>query len=486
MDVLEDLAAVRTRWQEISKTGVRPVVSVGLLASYTIDPVTPYLGVALHDAGLPVSFSTAPFNQIVQQCLDDTSAMASARPDVLVVAPRFEELGAELPAAVDTAVAAARRWGSFLIVVLPAVPEERAYGHLDDGRATGTAAAAHEARESVRRLLADRPDAWVVDAEQAVRLVGTGKAHHAAMFKFAKIPYTEAVFAELAAQLAGVLRAVYGVTPRVVVVDADSLQGMKRPDEFDLRLKQIHSSGARLALRAGPEDVDALWEKLAAELPVFKCELMEAWAADCRPVAEQVAALAGEMGVPAESAVLLSVGVQLGSKPDAWPAELLRSGLLDRLPAPEAAPARAPRPASTLSLADFVAGLNVEVDLQPVTPDSAAKVVEVVSRAKDFTLGTETLDLSDQGREVLAVRVRDRFGEYGISGAVGIRRDGGKRVVDVFSLSCTVLGKGVQDVVLRQLLADPGEVVFRHRRTPHNQITAGFLTDAGVALEEIS
>ncbi|MDX8031973.1 hypothetical protein SK803_17245 [Lentzea sp. BCCO 10_0856] len=427
---MDDLAAVRSRWDSVNRTDVRPLVSVGLLASYTIDPVLPYLGVALHDAGLPVSFHTAPFNQIVRQCLDDSSVMSVARPDVLVVAPRFEELGAELLTVVDAAVAAARRWGSFLVVVLPAVPEERVYGHLDDGRANGTAAQAYEARETVRALVADRPDAWVVDAEQAVRSVGTRKAHHATMFKFAKIPYTEAVFAELAAQLAGVLRAVYGVTPRVVVVEQESVAA------FDEPLRLLRESGAQVVVGA-----------------------------------EQVA----------ESAVLL----RLGAKAEAWPGELLRSGLLDRLPPPEAAPQRARRPAqTTVSLADFVAGLNVEVDLEPVGPGSSAKAVEVVSRAKDFTLGTETLDLTED-REVLAVRVSDKFGAYGIAGVVGFIREGDRRVVDVFSLSCLVLGKGVEDIVLRKLLEEPGEVVFRHRRTAHNQITAGFLTDAGATIEEI-
>ncbi|SEQ79733.1 Predicted enzyme involved in methoxymalonyl-ACP biosynthesis [Lentzea xinjiangensis] len=464
----DDLAAVRTRWQEIGRTGVRPVVGVGLLASYTIDPLLPYLGVALHDAGLPVAFTTGPFNQIVQQCLDDDSAMAAAEPDVLVVAPRFEELGDELPTAVDAAAAAARRWGSFLVVVLPAVPEERAFGHLDDGRALGTAATAHEAREAVRALLADRPDAWVVDAERAVRSTGTGKAHHAAMFKFAKIPYTEAVFAGLAAQLAGVLRAVHGVTPRLVVVDRGSVT-----EALDEHLRRLRHAGARVVLRDGPEPVSAL---------------------------------AREAGVPAGSAVLLAVGpatgaeedaeedaqegtagtVRLGAKPDAWAGELLRSGLLDRLPPPERAPARAPRAdRRTVSLADFVAGLNVEVDLAPVDQDSAAAVAEVVARAKDFTLGTETAGLPGPGREVLAIRVRDKFGQYGVSGAVALSREGGRRVVDVFSLSCVVLGKGVEDVVLGRLLAEPGDIAFRYRRTPHNRITAGFLADAGTTIEEI-
>ncbi|MFD4668629.1 hypothetical protein ACFWNN_02785 [Lentzea sp. NPDC058450] len=444
----------RLRWQEIGRTDVRPVVRVGLLASYTIDPLVPHLGVALHDAGLPVAFDTAPYNQIVRQCLDDASEMARVRPDVLIVAPRFEELGDELLTAVDAAVSAARRWRSFLVVVLPAVPEDRPFGQLDDGRAAGTAATAGEVRETIRAELSGRPDAWVVDAERAVRAVGTAKAHHAAMFKFAKIPYTEAVFGELGAQLAGVLRAVYGLTPRLVVVESGA--GLEEP------VRWLRESGARLVVRGSEEIAElAAREGVPAESAVLL----------------RLGDLAEQEGVPVESAVLTLEG-----KPEQWRDELVRSGLLDRLPAPDRT-ARRVRHSSreTVSLDDFVAGLNVEVELEPVGPESAAKVVEVVSRAKDFTLGTEKLDLTED-REVFAVRVRDKFGQYGISGAVGIT---GGTVVDVFSLSCVVLGKGVEDVVLRKLRDGHGDLVFRHRTTPHNQITAGFLTDAGARIEEI-
>jgi len=39
--------------------------------------------------------------------------------------------------------------------------------------------------------------------------------------------------------------------------------------------------------------------------------------------------------------------------------------------------------------------------------------------------------------------------------------------------------------VLQRLREQHGDIAFRHRRTPHNQITAGFLTDAGARIEEI-
>lgn len=494
----QDLIEVRTRWQELTRVDRPDALRVGLLASYTVDPLLPYLGVGLADAGLTASMEVGAFNQIVQQCLDDASPMALFEPDVLVVAPRLEELGepadyrAELGQVVDIACAAAGRWRAYLVVVLPAIPEARAHGALDDGIPTAVPVAAVEAREEVRARLAGLPGVRVVDAEHALRMVGGRDAHHGALFRFARIPYTEPVFAELGAQVAGVLRAVFGATPRAVVLDADPLAG--GIGEADARvlaeqLRLLHRSGARLGLRSSGGG-DALWDTLAKRLPEFTADLLDAWVVDARPVREQVADVAAALGVPVDSTVLIGTGeqggeqgaVRLSGPAESWPALLRGSGLLDRLPVPTVTdrPTRAVPAARGHSLADFVAGLGVEVDCEPVTPATAAKVAEVVSRAKDFTLGFDEVDLAD--REVFAIRVRDRFGDYGISGAFGVCRDTG--VVDVFSLSCPVLGKGVPERVLAAI-EGARRFLFRYRATAHNQVTAEFLASAELRTEEV-
>src|SRR5947209_7025808 len=103
----------RKRWREISRAPRPSALRVALLASYTIDPLAPYLGVLLEEAGHPAEIEIGPYNQIVQQCLDAASQTAATRPDVVVVSPRFEELAGQagdLLAVADAAVAAVRRW----------------------------------------------------------------------------------------------------------------------------------------------------------------------------------------------------------------------------------------------------------------------------------------------------------------------------------------------------------------------------------------
>src|SRR5215471_21597098 len=154
------LLETRSRWREISRTERPTALRVALLASYTIDPLVPYLGVLLDEAGHPAEIRVGPYNQIVQQCLDEESQTAAGRPDVVVVAPRFEELSAgpadqvgDLLALAETALAAAGRWRACLVFVLPAVPEPGWEGVGGDGDAAGVHAVAAAAREAVRARL---------------------------------------------------------------------------------------------------------------------------------------------------------------------------------------------------------------------------------------------------------------------------------------------------------------------------------------------
>lgn len=518
------LLSARTRWQRLDQEPRRALLRVALLASYTIDPLAPYLGLALHDAGLPATLSVGPFNQIMQQCLDDHGKVAGLRPDVLIVLPRFEELapdplhhggpavyGQELLRLADAAVAAVGRWDACLVYVLPAIPESRPYGAADGLGVHGVVAAATAAREALRRRLAGVPNVHVADAEEAVRAVGSRHAYHPSLFRFARIPYTEEVFAYLGAHIGGLLRARYGVVCRMLMLDADSLltvgaglRLLERP------LRELHETGVRLALYSAREP-DETRGALAAALPGLPREWLQGRLAGARPLEEQLDALAAETGVGADRTSFVTTDpdraegmagwpdgcapVLLGRDPESWPGELRAAGVFDRMPDPhpsaDGEPARGDpepaAPAAPLSLEEFVASLEVSVTFEPVGTETLSAVAELVERAKDFTLGIRESEADIAGRDpaagqVLAARVRDRFGDYGIGAAVGFTRNGSACTVDLFSVSCPVLGKGVEQAVVREVVdrADSDGrdmVVIRYRETEHNRVTTEFLAE---------
>jgi hypothetical protein len=504
------LLAVRSRWRRTSRQPPPPLLRTALLASYTIDPLVPYLGMALHDAGLPTSLWVGPYHQIVQQCLDDAGQTAQLRPDVLVVAPRFEDLGSgpqaggELASFADAALAAGRRWRCCLVFVLPAIPVARPCGAGDPGAAGGVVATATAVREEIRAHLVGQPNVCVADAEEVVRAVGADRVWHPALFRLAKVPYTEEFYARLAAQLAGLLRARYGLACRAVVLDADRLLGFGA-DTLREPLRELHQAGIRLTLRGSRPAHDGL-AGVAAGFPELLRDLLDGWSLDDRPLPEQVRALAAEVGVPAEQTVLLTTDralaggagagvVRLGEAPERWPAELRAAGVFDRLPevqfpetqAAAPAPLRPERPApragpAALSVSEYVAGLEVRLSYAPAEP---AEVAELVARAKDFTLGIGTTPaaVARRGDTVVAVSVRDRYGDYGLTATVALRLEPDRCEVDLFAVSCPVLGKGVEEAVLGEVVARADRagcdrVLVRYRDTGQNAAAVRFLAAA--------
>lgn len=114
--------------------------------------------------------------------------------------------------------------------------------------------------------------------------------------------------------------------------------------------------------------------------------------------------------------------------------------------------------AQTPSLNDFVAGLMVRVEIGEATEDQLSRVSQLTFRTNQFNFTTirrspseirEFLEREDTG--CLAVRVADRFGDYGLVGVVLYEADAVRFKLDTFLLSCRVLGRGVEHTVLSRI-----------------------------------
>jgi FkbH-like protein len=110
------------------------------------------------------------------------------------------------------------------------------------------------------------------------------------------------------------------------------------------------------------------------------------------------------------------------------------------------------------SLEEFVRGLRVRVDAQPLDCDNLARAVQVFARTNQFNLTgarcseRELLALAEQeDTDVLVVRVQDRLGDYGLVGALVLRFESHLASLDRFALSCRVLHRGVEAKVIREV-----------------------------------
>ena len=117
--------------------------------------------------------------------------------------------------------------------------------------------------------------------------------------------------------------------------------------------------------------------------------------------------------------------------------------------------------ASTLTFEDFIASLKLEVDFSPLRDEDLRRSAQLTLRTNQFnftTIRREEADvqaLASGGRhEIRTVRVRDRFGDYGLVGLVIAARGDETWNLDTLLLSCRVLGRGVE----HQIVADLGRM----------------------------
>jgi FkbH-like protein len=112
----------------------------------------------------------------------------------------------------------------------------------------------------------------------------------------------------------------------------------------------------------------------------------------------------------------------------------------------------------SLTFADFLAGLDLRVDISALSQEEFARASELTYRTNQFNLAPNRRTEADMqticrvpGTRCLGVRVRDRFGDYGLVGLVVFRTESRSLRVDTFLLSCRAMGKGVEYQMIAKL-----------------------------------
>lgn len=502
------------RWQQINLSGRPAGLKIACLATSTIDPLVPYLGVALEDAGLAADIQVGPYNQIMQQCLSDTSDTARCGPDILVVYARFEELWANQPFPLqhepgfyqrdllqiaETAVDAAQRWGARLVFVLPAIPEHRPLGIGDDGHELGVVATATAAREALRGYLIRHSDTLILDLENVIRSVGSAQAYNYPMLALAKIPFAEAVFALWGQSLARLIRLSYRPSRQILVVDPDNTLWAGRVEQgrsevlsanetylsLQSYLLDLQRAGVQLVCWSAGAD-DNLSDVFSRPEMQIRREHWHGWLVQQRSMTAALQSLAAGLGVDLAQIVLLTADrsmvdevlatlpqvtvIAMPDDPAQWLASMQAAGAFDRLPASNVASSdHAPQhkdisgaldTGEPLSLERFLASLNVELSFVLVGPEHVAKVADLTEQVAEFHLTglgrteAEVREISaSDGVEAWVIYVRDRLSNYGLSGVVICRAHQQILQVDTLILTCPVLGKRVEHQVIAWLQA---------------------------------
>ncbi|MBL9157119.1 MAG: HAD-IIIC family phosphatase, partial [Verrucomicrobiales bacterium] len=308
------------------------------------------------------------------------------------------------------------------------------------------------------------------------------------------IPYTETIFVAAATRIVRALSLRSRPPVKVLALDADNtlwggvcgedgatgiqLEGPYRAlREFALAKRR---EGLLLVLVSKNQeaDVDRVFAERADDLLLTKADF-SGWKANWNPKSQSLRELAAELNLGLDSFVFLDdnpaeigevtanapgvLALTLPENADEIPAFLVHLWPLDTLPATAEDAARAEfyrqeserhdLRAAAPSFADFLRGLDLQIDISETSAEDLPRVAQLTKRTNQFNANPMRLSEGElAGTSCLSVKVRDRFGDYGLVGAMQEGQvDGSTLSVSLFLLSCRAMGKGVERVMLKTL-----------------------------------
>jgi FkbH-like protein len=448
------------------------------------------------------------------------------------------ELAAQKLDSLTAAISALRAaFAGMIVVSIPALPTGLAVGPLSLDNPTRLGAFHRAIVAQFVEKVGGLEHIRLLDLDAVQRQVGAAVSFDARQWYLYKQPFTDQFLLRAGAQLARIVLAARRSAKKCVVLDCDNtlwggiigedgIDGIELGSEYpgsafcDLQrlLLRLRQQGIFLAILSKNNEAD-VWEVFDKHRGmVLSRRDISAWKIDWLPKAENIAFIPKALNIGLDSLVFIDdspmeIAYMRQAQPDVTsillpddPAQFVSMleglDLFDRLDITGEDLARvdmmrAEMDRQELSVKmtkeDFLQALDLEIGFSLAKPDDFGRVTQLINKTNQFNLTTIRRTLEElrslaclQNRRVYSLRVRDKFGDYGLTGVViiDIAPDRRTWTIDSLILSCRVLGRGVEAALLAVLASDARsegvtEFVGSYVPTKKNALCATFLPDHG-------
>jgi FkbH-like protein len=409
------------------------------------------------------------------------------------------------------------------------------YPHSADHHICG-ARSAREAGAFHRRIV----DEWLTQVLQAgniltldldglQRYFGIERSLDDRKWYLYRQPYTEIFWNELALQLAAILSRQKTASKKCIIVDCDNtlwggivgedgIEGLALGEDFpgsafrdfQHQLLTLRAQGVMIALCSKNNEAD-VWEVFDShDGMVLKRDHVVSHRINWDDKVSNICSIAEELNIGLDSLVFVDDSAfEIGHIRQALPmvaclqvpgdialfSQTISSFRLfdqehiseeDRVRSEMMVQERERRDLSVAMCPDeFRKSLGLVVEIFDCRPEHVVRVTQLINKTNQFNLTTrrktaaEVITLcGDASWDVLAIRVADRFGDYGLVGVVLLHRTRKTVEIETFLLSCRVLGRGVEEAVFAKIAeiartADAEAIVGEYIPTKKNVIVAG-------------
>jgi len=482
---------------------------IALASSFELEPIAAAVRFWCRRRRLPATVATAPYGQLAEAVLDPGSVLRSARPgavNALLMRPEDQlrvhegELG-RLRSEPEALAAAAARLDALASSLIATVTDDRTWvlallpapADVEEPlRRFGA-----EQRSTLARRLAGRKAIVTLDVERLPARYGVDVVHEPYGDAAAHRPFTAEYCVALGTEVARIAAARLLPPRKAIVLDCDDTlwagacgeDGLERirvtPGHRALQEAMLaqQAAGRLLCVASRNAEADVRRAFASLEMPLRFDDLAAhriGWGAK----SQSLRSLAAQLRLGLDSFVLVDDDpaqceevrthcsevevVQLPREPRAFAAALDRAWCFDVASVTEedrlrsaryrVARERSRQIAAAADPEAFLRGLEIVVEIAPLTPADHARAAQLTQRTNQFNLdarrrseGELAAVLRTPGCEGHAVRVRDRLGDYGFVGLLVTRAAGTRLEVDTFLMSCRVLDRRVEAEMLRWL-----------------------------------
>jgi FkbH-like protein len=521
---------------------------LGLVGNGTLDLVAPALTASAARHGVLLDWVQADFGQTIQEALDPSSKINRARPDAVLLCIDYRALpNLSSPSGVEDArsfVAALRdgfrRYGGAISIVPTfAPPPESLFGNLD--RAVGQSVRAF--LDVINRdLVADvaRSEDVLFDVAALAETVGLGGWYSPEQWNLAKLPFSATYVPLYADHVARIVGALKGKARRCLILDLDNTiwGGVIGDDGIDgIKLAQGDAVGEaflevqRTALMLRDRGVViAVSSKNSDEIArspfrkhpemLLKEDHIAVFQSNWSDKATNIKAIADALSLGLESMVFVDdnpaerglvrqilpeVAVpELGDDPALYARTMLAAGYFEAVTFSAEDRTRADfyqgnakRVALQAQAGDvdaYLASLRMEIVFAPFDAAGRARIAQLINKSNQFNLTTRRYgeaEIAKLERDAeaftLQVRLIDTFGDNGMISAIICRPRGAVTwEIDTWLMSCRVLGRRVETMVLREIVSSARaraveRLIGVYRPTERNGMVSGHYQKLGFA-----
>jgi FkbH-like protein len=520
-------------------------IKVALLGSSTTAFLEPVIKAVCFKDGISVEIYQGLYGNYQQEILNPGSGLYAFAPDVAVIMPNQRDLalppGGKENYAGRIISEIRNLWSELkrqnpchIIQVGFDLPPDGAWGSLEDTLAGGRRRTVYEINSAIS---GDLPaGVSYLDINKISSMFGNRFFSEEEWYTARQYPSTAAL-PTLAEQICAHIRAIYGLSAKVLVVDLDNtlwggvigedglsgiVLGPPAPEGeafLDLQryARELKERGILLAVcsKNNLEDAELPFKKHDAM--VLKLDDMTVFTANWQDKATNIAEMSKNLSLGLDSFVFLDdnplerawvrsqlrqvIVPECGSKPWEMLSALKRGMYFESVALTAEDTQRHLSYRANLerrelenkagTLEDFLSGLEMVAESGPVDALTLTRVTQLINKTNQFNLTTrryteEQIKTMSQSPEWWTrwYRLKDKYGDHGLIGVILAKKSGDSWHVDDWLMSCRVLGRNMEDYMCAELLSAAAEggaakVIGEYIPTAKNELVKDMYTRLG-------